>query len=118
MRMRCGEDFFVKGLRAYMESVIRRKNAFRRIINGKSMDAPLTAEVAALQAATSTATQVRGLAQDRIVQAFGDHLRGLGAGPTEDDLQSFARLALVEAALQKHLGDALALMDVRRASYA
>jgi hypothetical protein len=114
------QRLLVNGLRTYTEAVIRRKNAFRRIINGKSMDASasLTAEVAALRAATDTATQVRGLAQDRIVQAFGDHLRGAGTGPTDEELQSFARFALVEAALQKHLDAVLGAAGASHTSYA
>lgn len=47
------------------------------------------------------ATQMRLLAQDRIVHAFRKQLQGQGPGPTDDDLQCFARMALVEEALQR-----------------
>lgn len=72
------------------------------------MDVSFNAEVAALRAAASTSTQVREMAQERIVNAFRQFLDGTGTGPTDADLQSFARLALVERALQSHLDRVIA----------
>lgn len=71
------------------------------------MDAAYDAEIAALRAAASTATHMRELAQQRIVVAFRAEVQGMGPGPTDADLQSFARLTLVEESLHKHLGAVL-----------
>jgi hypothetical protein len=79
-----------------------------RLLPAFTMDASIDAEVTALRAAARTATHVRELAQARIVEAFREFLCGAGQGPTESDLQSFARLALVERALEKHLGSFMA----------
>ncbi|SEB12618.1 hypothetical protein [Variovorax sp. YR216] len=67
------------------------------------MDVSLDEELTALEAARTTATQARELAQDRIVRAFRSQLEGTGPGPSDADVQCFARLALVEKALQKEL---------------
>lgn len=45
------------------------------------------------------ALAARQLAHDRIVLAYREQLCGNGPGPTEGDLQAFARLVLVEQTL-------------------
>ncbi|VTU20202.1 hypothetical protein SRS16CHR_02595 [Variovorax sp. SRS16] len=63
------------------------------------------------------ATQMRQLAQARIVAAFREQLEGKSSGPTDEDLHAFARLAHVEEALHRSrsslpLGaDAVAWLD-------
>lgn len=54
-----------------------------------------------------TATHARRLAEQRIVAAFRAYVHGQGPGPTDSELQIFAKLAVVEHALQ---GDYLSLM--------
>ena len=78
------------------------------------MDASLDEELSALEAASSTATRARELAQNRIVSAFRSQLEGAGPGPSDADVQSFARLALVERALRKELRSLAELIGVGR----
>ena len=47
------------------------------------------------------ASEMRAFAQDRIVRAFRSQIEGKGQGPFDGDLQSFARLALVENTLRR-----------------
>jgi hypothetical protein len=70
------------------------------------MDASFDAEVSTLRTVAATATDTRGLAHHRIVTEFRKQLQGEGPGPTDADLQSFARLVLVETALLEELGAA------------
>ncbi len=49
------------------------------------------------------AARARRAVQLRIVDAFGRHLRGAGAGPTYEDLQAFAKLAVAEQRLRRRL---------------
>lgn len=67
------------------------------------MDASFAEELTALEAAAATATCARELAHDRLVSAFRAQLDGDGSGPSDAEVESFARLALVERALQKEL---------------
>ena len=71
-------------------------------------------EVQAVEAAAVTATRAREIAQERIVVAFRRQLREEGPGPSEAELHSFARLALVEEALRKELVCAQAIADELR----
>ena len=71
-------------------------------------------EVLAVEAAATTASRAREFAQQRIVLAFRQQLEDLGPGPTDADIQSFARLALVEKALQKELDCAHVLAEELR----
>jgi len=82
------------------------------------MDASLDEELTALEAASSTATRARECAQDRIVLAFRSQLEGVGPGPSDADVQCFARLALVEKALQKQLCSVVELLGLGRLSEA
>ena len=82
------------------------------------MDVLLDEELTALEAASATATQARELAQNRIVLAFRSQLEGAGPGPSDADVQSFARLALVERALRKELRGVAELIGVERLSAA
>jgi len=82
------------------------------------MDVLLDEELTALEAASTTATQARELAQNRIVRAFRSQLEGAGPGPSDADVQSFARLALVERALRKQLRSVAELIGVERLSAA
>lgn len=68
------------------------------------MDLSFDAEVQALQAAAAVATRSREGAHEAILQAFRGHVHAGGPGPSEDLLQSYARLLLVERALEKELG--------------
>ncbi|MGO4392567.1 hypothetical protein AB4Z46_14565 [Variovorax sp. M-6] len=77
------------------------------------MNASFDAEVSTLRHAAATATDTRHLAQERIVAAFRQQLQGEGPGPSDADLQSFARLVLVENALLKELGAAVVLAASR-----
>lgn len=77
------------------------------------MDTSFDAEVNTLRRAAASATDTRHLAQERIVAAFRQQLQGEGPGPTDADLQSFARLVLVENALLKELGAAVVLAATR-----
>lgn len=78
------------------------------------MDVLLDEELTALEAATTKASQARELAQDRIVLAFRSQLEGAGPGPSDADVQCFARLALVERALQKETRSVAALVGAER----
>jgi hypothetical protein len=51
---------------------------------------------------SNTASRLRELAHHRIVDAFRAQLQQAGPGPSDDDLQSFARLAWLEHALVRH----------------
>ncbi|VTU34778.1 hypothetical protein [Variovorax sp. PBL-E5] len=64
------------------------------------MDTPFEASAASADAAHA-ATRMREMAQQRIVDTFRRQLDDEGPGPTDDELQSFARLALVEQALHR-----------------
>ena len=68
------------------------------------MDASFDAEVSTLRTVAATASGTRALAHERIVCEFRKQLQGEGPGPTEADLQCFARLVLVETALLEELG--------------
>ncbi|WP_157731201.1 hypothetical protein [Variovorax sp. HW608] len=85
---------------------------------GKNMDVSLDEELTALEACSTTATRARELAQNRIVSAFRSQLEGAGPGPSDAQVQSFARLALVERALQKELRSVAELIGVDRLSAA
>lgn len=78
------------------------------------MDVALDEELTALEAARATATRARELAQDRIVRAFRSQLEGAGPGPSDADVQSFARFALVEKALQKEVHSLAELIGLDR----
>jgi hypothetical protein len=78
--------------------------------------AAFDAEVRALKSAAATARLGREMVHDRIVLAFRDQLQRQGPGPTDADLQSFARLALVERTLHKEFGRAVALAEELRAT--
>ncbi|MDM0075224.1 hypothetical protein QTH90_12570 [Variovorax sp. J2P1-59] len=78
------------------------------------MNLAFDAEVRALELAAATARRSREQAHDRIVLAFRDQLQRLGPGPSDDDLQSFARLALVEQALRTEFGRAVVLAEELR----
>ncbi|KWT91980.1 hypothetical protein APY03_3093 [Variovorax sp. WDL1] len=41
--------------------------------------------------------------QARIVEAFGTYVNGSGPGPTDEDLLTFARLAIAEQRLARRL---------------
>ncbi len=78
------------------------------------MDVSLDEELTALEAASTSATRARELAQDRIVLAFRAQLEGAGPGPSDADVQCFARLALVEKAFRKELRIAAQLIGLGR----
>lgn len=78
------------------------------------MDVSWDEELTALEAASDTATRARELAQERIVLAFRSQLEGVGPGPSDADLQCFARLALVEKALQKEVDSMAEFMGLER----
>lgn len=82
--------------------------------SGKTMDAALDEELTALEAVRATATRSRELAQDRIVRAFRSQLEGAGSGPSDAEVQSFARFVLVEKALQKEVRGLAELIALNR----
>lgn len=49
------------------------------------------------------AMRVRKAMQARIVEAFGRHVEGSGSGPTDEELLTFARLAIAEQRLARRL---------------
>lgn len=49
------------------------------------------------------AMRVRKAMQARIVEAFGKHVDGSGSGPTDEELLTFARLAIAEQRLARRL---------------
>ena len=51
----------------------------------------------------AAAARARRAVQVRIVDAFRSHVRGAGAGPTDEDLQAFAKLAVAEQRLRRRL---------------
>lgn len=68
-------------------------------------------ESESLDAMLCKATQMRERSQDRIVADFRMQLEGKGTGPTDEELQAFARLTHVEEVLRRlttdtPLGDA------------
>ncbi|MBO9514689.1 MAG: hypothetical protein J7549_11280 [Variovorax sp.] len=67
------------------------------------MDASTAEELNTLEAAAATASRARKIAHDKLVRAFRAQLEGVGPGPSEAQLRSFARLAMAERALQKEL---------------
>ncbi|MDM0014170.1 hypothetical protein QTH87_17160 [Variovorax sp. J22P168] len=73
------------------------------------MDRSFDAEVATLRSVAATASGTRLLAHERIVGAFREQLQGAGPGPSEAELESFARLVVVERALMKELGTAVVM---------
>lgn len=75
------------------------------------MDASFDAEVSTLRLVAATASDTRALAHARIVSEFRKQLQGEGPGPTEADLQSLARLVLVETALLQQLDVAVRLQS-------
>ena len=78
--------------------------------------AAFDAEVRALKSAAATARLAREMAHDRIVLAFRNQVQRQGPGPSDGDLQSFARLALVEHTLRKEFGRAVMLAEELRAT--
>jgi hypothetical protein len=71
------------------------------------MDVSFDGDLNSDQELAHTATHARELAQQRIVMAFRAYVHGQGPGPTDSELQIFAKLAVVEHALQ---GDYLSHM--------
>ena len=65
------------------------------------MDVSFDGDVASGEALATVATRARELAEQRIVAAFRTYLHEHGPGPTDSDLQIFAKLAVVEHALQR-----------------
>ncbi|MDM0109796.1 hypothetical protein QTH97_33105 [Variovorax sp. J22R24] len=55
------------------------------------------------------AAHAREAMQSRIVSAFGRDIAGAGPGPTDFDLQMFARLAVAERRLKRGVGRAKVL---------
>jgi hypothetical protein len=53
----------------------------------------------------SMASRLRELAHQRIVDSFRAQLRNGGPGPSDEDLQSFARLAWLEHTLMRPRAD-------------
>jgi hypothetical protein len=49
------------------------------------------------------AMRVRKAMQARIVEAFGKYVSGSGSGPTDEELLTFARLAIAEQRLARRL---------------
>jgi hypothetical protein len=49
------------------------------------------------------ATRIRKAVQARIVEAFRRHLEGSGAGPSDEALRMFARLAIAEQRLMRRV---------------
>jgi hypothetical protein len=49
------------------------------------------------------AVRLRKALQTHIVKAFRRYVDGLGSGPTDQQLQSFARLAIAEQRLARRL---------------
>jgi hypothetical protein len=52
----------------------------------------------------AAATRARKAVQARIVGAFRQFLHGTGQGPADEDLQTFAKLAIGEQRLRRRLG--------------
>ena len=65
------------------------------------MDVSFDGDVASGEALVTAATRARELAEQKIVAAFRIYLCEHGPGPTDSDLQIFAKLAVVEHALQR-----------------
>src|SRR5215207_1096979 len=59
----------------------------------------------AMSVVLTVATQLRESAQDAIVRSFRIHLDGSGSGPTDEELQTFARYAVAEQRLQRRLAE-------------
>jgi hypothetical protein len=88
----------------------QKRSAARR--NCRSMLVPRRASSPAKEACVrqkreridlAVAARARRAVQQRIVDAFGRHVRGAGAGPTNEDLQVFAKLAVAEQRLRRRL---------------
>jgi hypothetical protein len=96
--VRCSGFMFVKPTYAYTGAGLQSNNSAFELRQGEAMYSnELVDEVSMV----SKASHMRELAQDRIVRAFRSQIDGQGAGPSDEDLQSFARLALVEDALRR-----------------
>jgi hypothetical protein len=52
----------------------------------------------------AAATRARKAVQARIVEAFRKYVRGAGNGPTDEDLLTFAKVAIAEQRLRRRLG--------------
>lgn len=52
----------------------------------------------------AAATRARKAVHARIVEAFRKFLEGTGKGPADEDLQTFAKLAIAEQRLRRRLG--------------
>jgi hypothetical protein len=66
-------------------------------------------ELQALRATALAASGARKDAHDWIVRRFRAQLQGMDGGPSEADLQRFARSVQLEQALHRELGFAVAL---------
>ena len=76
---------------------------------GSSATLPIDA-YAMNRRAWAVAARARRAVQHRIVVAFGRHVEGSGPGPTDAELQQFARLAVAE----QRLGRRLASLELNR----
>ena len=65
------------------------------------MDVSFDGDIASGEALAIAATRARELAEQKIVVAFRTYLYEHGPGPTDSDLKIFAKLAVVEHALQR-----------------
>jgi hypothetical protein len=70
-------------------------------------NAAAEASINAQLTAMNTAASAREAVQADIVRSFGIFLRGGGAGPTEEQLRQFARLAVEEQRRRRRLADRL-----------
>jgi len=62
----------------------------------------------------AAARRARKAVQARIVAAFRRFLLGTGKGPADEDLRTFAKLAIAEQRLRRRLGRAKAVGKERR----
>jgi hypothetical protein len=83
--------------RRRLHALRRRSMRARRWIDRCESDA---------RRAWGAAVKVRKEIQDHIVRAFRDQVEGAGCGPTDADLQTFARRAVAEQRLGRSLAQA------------
>jgi hypothetical protein len=67
------------------------------------MKVSTSAQAMSAHAVRTAAASLRESAQATIVRSFRAYLDGCGSGPTDEDLQTFARIAVAEQRLQRWL---------------
>lgn len=69
------------------------------------MKVSTSAQAMTADAVKTAATRLRESAQATIVRSFRDYLESGGPGPTDEELQTFARLAVAEQRLQRRFAE-------------